>query len=85
MKDEELEPDFTVEYLGELASDEQKHMLSKMKGFGWSCTHLWEKEPGVIVLWVIAHPPVTQIEAGEFTHGYITRDGQLIRYNKGRR
>jgi hypothetical protein len=83
--DEELTPDFTTDDLDELASDDQKYMLDKLKPFGWSCTHLWEMEKGVIVLWVIAHPPATQIEASEFTHGYITPEGQLVRYNKGRR
>jgi hypothetical protein len=70
------QPDFTADQLYEIATLPQRETVDKVRQFGWVVSHLWKRDEGDIVVWLIAKTP----GAKGYTHGFINPDGTLGRY-----
>jgi hypothetical protein len=85
MQETDDKPDFTREEFADWATPEQSMTMGALEGFGWKCSHLWERTPGEIIVWCIVRMPESELKAGVFNHCYIEPDGKMHRYQPRRR
>lgn len=80
----DFKPDFGPEELEDWASPAQLESLEKLIRYGWRCTHLWEMNPGEIIVWCITRPANSDVKTDTFLHAYITPAGLVLRYDPKR-
>jgi len=70
-------PDFSAEQLEEIATIPQLDQVERMKPFGWTVSHLWKRDEGDILVWMIAK---SVGHAKGYSHAYIDAGGKMERY-----